>query len=392
MKLISNFRDGRKNLKAGSALAVVLGLLFGSGPAWAQISLVKVTGCGPNAFPTTTCSIPATGSGHLIVVGFEGNRAADAITSISDNAGNSYVHAGNAASSDSVSNLMADIWYAANSLPGGTTITINITPSGNTGTATIWEFSGVSTTSPLDQTATLSNQSASSTPSGASVTTTGASEVIISVAVVQNNVTGISTGNPFTNDETLNGNGFAHLITSSTGTYTPQWTQNAAGTYASSTVSFKAAGSGTSGGNYSRCDLNQDGVVNSTDVSLAVNMAVGTNTCTATVEGPDVCTVITVQRVVNASLGQTCITYNTHAVTLSWSPSSSPNVAGYDIFRSTTSGGPYTQVNSAVVSGTTYTDAAVQPGQTYYYVATAVSTTGTQSSYSGQVSATIPTP
>jgi fibronectin type 3 domain-containing protein len=34
----------------------------------------------------------------------------------------------------------------------------------------------------------------------------------------------------------------------------------------------------------------------------------------------------------------------------------------------------------------------VSAGQTYYYVATAVSTSGVESSYSTQVSATVPTP
>jgi len=142
----------------------------------------------------------------------------------------------------------------------------------------------------------------------------------------------------------------------------------------------------------SPCDLNGDGVVNSADVTLAVNMALGTTPCTANLEGADVCTVITVQRVVNASLGGTCITYNSHAVTLNWTASSSTGVAGYDVFRSTTSGGPYTQMNSTLITGTTYKDTAVSPGVTYYYVATSVTSSGVQSAYSSQISATVPTP
>lgn len=140
------------------------------------------------------------------------------------------------------------------------------------------------------------------------------------------------------------------------------------------------------------CDLNGDGVVNSTDVTLAVNMALGTTTCTANLEGADVCTVITVQRVVNASLGGTCIAYNTHAVTINWTASTSPGIAGYDVFRATNPSGPYTQINSSLVTGTTFKDTSVTAGITYYYVATAVNSSGVQSSYSSQVSATIPTP
>lgn len=144
----------------------------------------------------------------------------------------------------------------------------------------------------------------------------------------------------------------------------------------------------------SPCDLNQDGVVNSTDVNLAVSMAIGTATCTASLEGANVCTVITVQRVVNASLGQTCITYNTHAANLSWTASTSSNVSYYNVYRGTTSGGPYNKIGSTTANSgaTTYTDSSVQAGQTYYYVGTAVDTSGNESGYSNQATASIPTP
>ncbi len=64
---------------------------------------------------------------------------------------------------------------------------------------------------------------------------------MISLATV-GNVTVISSGNAFESDATIGGNGWAHLITSSAGTYAGQWNQSPAGTYASSTVAFKAAG------------------------------------------------------------------------------------------------------------------------------------------------------
>jgi hypothetical protein len=54
------------------------------------------------------------------------------------------------------------------------------------------------------------------------------------------------------------------------------------------------------------CDLNSDGVVNSTDVNLAVQMALGQIVCTANINGAGVCNVVTVQRVINATLGQGC--------------------------------------------------------------------------------------
>lgn len=55
------------------------------------------------------------------------------------------------------------------------------------------------------------------------------------------------------------------------------------------------------------CDLNSDGVVNTTDVQSAMNQAIGTAACgTADLLQNGTCNVVDVQRVVNASLGQSC--------------------------------------------------------------------------------------
>jgi hypothetical protein len=80
-----------------------------------------------------------------------------------------------------------------------------------------------------------------------------------------------------------------------------------------------------------------------------------------------------------------------HSVDLTWSPS--PDVVvGYNIYRGSKSGGPYTKLNSALNSDTSYTDMSVQAGQTYYYVTTAVDANNMESTFSNQVQAVIPTP
>jgi len=80
-----------------------------------------------------------------------------------------------------------------------------------------------------------------------------------------------------------------------------------------------------------------------------------------------------------------------HSVDLSWGASSSSNVAGYNVYRAGVSGGPYATVASAN-AGTSFVDGSVQSGQTYYYVVTAVDTSGTESVYSNQVQAVVPSP
>jgi hypothetical protein len=56
----------------------------------------------------------------------------------------------------------------------------------------------------------------------------------------------------------------------------------------------------------SPCDVNHDGVVNSTDVQLEVNAVLGLTSCTADLDGDGRCDVIDVQRIVVAALGGTC--------------------------------------------------------------------------------------
>jgi hypothetical protein len=81
-----------------------------------------------------------------------------------------------------------------------------------------------------------------------------------------------------------------------------------------------------------------------------------------------------------------------HAVDLSWIASSSTSVPGYNAYRASVSGGPYAQLNSTPVTGTSYRDASVQPGQRYYYVITAVNADHSESSYSNQVQVEVPSP
>jgi Abnormal spindle-like microcephaly-assoc'd, ASPM-SPD-2-Hydin len=81
-----------------------------------------------------------------------------------------------------------------------------------------------------------------------------------------------------------------------------------------------------------------------------------------------------------------------HSATLNWIASTSSNVVGYYVYRGTQSGGPYTKLNGTPVAATTYTDSNVVAGATYFYVVTAVDSTGLESAHSKEVSATIPTP
>ena len=80
-----------------------------------------------------------------------------------------------------------------------------------------------------------------------------------------------------------------------------------------------------------------------------------------------------------------------HQAVISWTGSTS-TVAGYRVYRSTQSGGPYALLSGALIAETSYTDATVASGQIYYYVATSVDLVGVESAFSSEVEAGIPTP
>jgi len=140
------------------------------------------------------------------------------------------------------------------------------------------------------------------------------------------------------------------------------------------------------------CDLNGDGVVNATDVQAAINMSLGIFPCTAQIAGANVCDVVIVQRVIDASLGGPClVSTGLHVVLLNWTASTSSGVVGYNVYRGATSGGPYTLLSSPG-NVTSYTDTTVVAGQAYFYVVTTLGSGNVESAYSAQSQAIIPTP
>ncbi|MGH9521627.1 MAG: choice-of-anchor D domain-containing protein [Terriglobales bacterium] len=102
----------------------------------------------------------------------------------------------------------------------------------------------------------------------------------------------------------------------------------------------------------------------------------------------------TVTFLTNASAGNpsvnlqaTGVYATTHTATLSWAASNS-KVLGYNVYRSASSGTGYQKLGFTTLK--TFTDATVVSGTTYYYVVTAVGTSGTESTASNQAIATIP--
>lgn len=79
----------------------------------------------------------------------------------------------------------------------------------------------------------------------------------------------------------------------------------------------------------------------------------------------------------------------THTVTLIWKASKSA-VRGYNVYRGTKSGGPYTRINRDLVHGLTYKDENVPGGATFYYVTRSVDADDRESVNSSEITVNVP--
>jgi len=89
-----------------------------------------------------------------------------------------------------------------------------------------------------------------------------------------------------------------------------------------------------------------------------------------------------------ASVTGSSSTATPYSVNILWNYSS--GAAGYNVYRSTTTNGTYAKINSPLDTTTAYTDTTVVSGQTYYYAATSVSSSGQESTRSASVAVVVP--
>lgn len=75
------------------------------------------------------------------------------------------------------------------------------------------------------------------------------------------------------------------------------------------------------------------------------------------------------------------------SVSLDWADNGESDLAGYNVYRDTATGGPYTQI-AADVTTSDYVDNTAVNGTTYYYVVTAVDTSSNESAAGAEVAAT----
>jgi hypothetical protein len=92
------------------------------------------------------------------------------------------------------------------------------------------------------------------------------------------------------------------------------------------------------------------------------------------------------QKIVLSSPTNLSITANTTSVWLDWDDNTESTLAGYNVYRSTTSGSGYSKLNSSLLTSSNYSDGTAAAEGTYYYVVAAVDIYTNESGYSNEAS------
>lgn len=77
-------------------------------------------------------------------------------------------------------------------------------------------------------------------------------------------------------------------------------------------------------------------------------------------------------------------TPSVNLIALDWNDNTEPDLAGYNIYRTTFSGNYYTKINPSLITQSTYQDAAIVEGSEYFYAVTAEDTSTNESNYSNE--------
>jgi hypothetical protein len=138
-----------------------------------------------------------------------------------------------------------------------------------------------------------------------------------------------------------------------------------------------------------------DGCVGASPLAASASCNVTGITFTPLTTGPLMATITFTDSTANSPqvIGLSGTGTATHSVDVAWIASVSAGVTGYNVYRGTVSGGPYSQINSTLISGTAYTDHTVVSGTHYCYVVTSYASSGyspQESVYSVESCTTVP--
>jgi hypothetical protein len=176
--------DARSQV-ATKALGITIATSGGGGIALLQTNAAQ--GAGVKSLSVSFAS--ANAPGNLIIAFVRMSTASQTVT-VSDTAGNTYADA--VAQPQTTDGHQIHIFYAKNIRSGANTVTASYSGTNNHPWLAIYEYSGLSTTNPLDQTA-KGQGSGTAVSTGATPSTSSANELVFAAAGFVNNYSGIVT-------------------------------------------------------------------------------------------------------------------------------------------------------------------------------------------------------
>lgn len=326
-----------------SAIAIVCLALAGyvSAQTFVQVATAPATVQASNSIIAATVSSPQV-AGHLNVVAVGWGDATSVINSVVDTRGNTYTLI---LGPTRFSGLSQSLYYAKNIAAGSNTITVTFNQSASFPDMRVTEYAGLDTTAPLDQWV------------GASGTGTLADSTTELTSVPNELIFGSgTTGAAFT----AAGSGFTSRLVNAFGNIVEDKTVTSTGTYNATAT--------TSSSNWIM-QMATFKVASGTPIAHPVALA--DQGCTLDTLNPN-------------KGGKHPQLSELRAATLAWSGAAD----WFRVYRSTTSGGPYTLLQDCI-RATTYTDNAVSDEQVWFYVVTGV-TGGVETTNSNESSGAIP--
>lgn len=253
------------SIMAPAVSAVINGLPAGIksvlSPLPIAMAQAPVTFANGNTAPQSIAYTNPNTAGNLLVAVLEGTVIVT-LTGITDTQGNTWHRIPGACGT--ITSFYGEIWYAANCRAGANTLSVAMSGSAYMN-GTLYEFAGIQTGTPLDQSAFQGGQSGTHITSGNVTTTTQANQLLIAFASTNTSLTSITPGSGYTLDDNLsNVLGIEHKIVSALGVYQGDVTYGASATLAMAGLATFMGFPSASGGGAVALLLNEDTIFEDT--------------------------------------------------------------------------------------------------------------------------------
>ena len=210
----------------------------GGGIALVQSNALRGTGVPSISVPFGS----ANTAGNLIIAVVRMSTTSQTVT-VTDSAGNSYTDA--VAQPQSADGHQVHVFYAKNVAGGANTVTATFSATNNRPWLAVYEYSGLSTTSPLDRTANAQG-SGSAPSSGATATTVSANELVFAALGLPGSYTGtVAAGSGYVlqlQDTGSSRSANEAAVVTSTGSYAGTFSLSAGTNWTAVVATFAAAG------------------------------------------------------------------------------------------------------------------------------------------------------